>query len=116
MLLDNFLKAKSQLLEGLGIEPFHEGLQKTLLEVQQHLTGMISSALQNDKKLWKHIEGLNCAYVVDLFAPFREEGNLPRGLSPWSHNSSDPSMPSCILDLKAQIAEGYLIFDALIDV
>ena len=42
MLLDNYMKAKSQLLEGLGIEPFHEGLQKTLLEVQQHLTGRLS--------------------------------------------------------------------------
>ena len=46
MLLDNYMKAKSQLLEGLGIEPFHEGLQKALLEVQQHLTGGLLATLR----------------------------------------------------------------------
>jgi len=39
MLLDNHMEAKAQLLEGLGVDPFHEELQKTLRAVQHHLAG-----------------------------------------------------------------------------
>jgi hypothetical protein len=53
MLLDNFLKAKSQLLEGLAVEPFHEELQKALRTVLQYLadsrTASPAPALANAK-------------------------------------------------------------------
>jgi len=66
MLLDNYMKAKSQLLEGLAVAPFHEELQKILRAVLQYLAGSrtaspapaLASATPN-----KRYEELSCMHA-----------------------------------------------------
>lgn len=74
MLLDNFLKAKSQLLEGLAVEPFHEELQKALRTVLQYLadsrTASPAPALANakpNKRKARSVEDAECSLCMKLF-------------------------------------------------
>lgn len=44
MLLEQYDKARGQIMEGLSLKPFNEDLQKALLEVKQHLAGSRSNS------------------------------------------------------------------------
>ena len=39
MILEDYAKAKAQVLEGLSRQPFEEDLQEALMEVTHHLVG-----------------------------------------------------------------------------